>query len=194
MGYFRDGQEVADELVAALELFLTDPDGQAAARAAGASIGTDAVVQLRVRAPEATVRLVLGDKPRVERGEDDGVPPVDLAIDADTLHDLMVDHLGAGHIARAIELGQISVTGSPRSLDAMIVMAGSLGDCYRRSLDARGRHDLLATPVPPPPGDWMIDVVGPEIFLRDVISERRNRNERESKGGQGNPDRPPVHP
>lgn len=194
MGYFRDSQEVADELVAALELFLEDPDGSAAARAAGDSIGPDAVVRVRVHDPDATVRLVLGEAPRVEQGDGDAVPPVDLAIDADTLHDLMVDHLAAGHIARAIELGDISVTGSPRSLDAMIIMAGSLGDCYRRSLDARGRHDLLATPVPPPPGEWMIDVVGPELFIRDVIGGRHKRNERESRAGQGDEARPPVHP
>lgn len=194
MRYFHDGQEVADELVAAIELFLADPEGSAAARAAGASIGPDAVVQLRVRDPDATVRLVLGDEPRVARGEDNGVSPVDLAIEANTLHDLMVEHLGAGYIARAIELGQISVTGSPRSLDAMIIMAGSLGDCYRRSLEARGRHDLLATPVPPPPGDWMVDVPAPDRFVRDVIGGKRKRNERESTPGQGNPSRPPVHP
>ena len=194
MGYFRDGQEASDELVAALELFLEDPDGLAAARAAGASIGGDAVVRFQLREPDATVRLALADTPAVEQGDSDGVPSVDIEIDADTFHDLMVDHLGAGHIAHAIELKKIRVDGAPRSLDALIVMAGALGDCYRRSLDARGRHDLLATPVPPPPGDWMVDVVGPELFIRNVIAERRQRNERESGAGQGDPARPPVHP
>ncbi|HWI74851.1 MAG TPA: hypothetical protein VNT55_23015 [Baekduia sp.] len=185
---------MADELVAALELFLEDPDGHAAARVAGESIGPGAALSLRTHAPEATLRLVLGEAPRVERGESGDVAPVEVTIDANTLHDLMVDHLGAGHIARAIELKEIHLDGSPHALDAVIVLAGSLGGCYRRSLEARGRHDLLATPVPPPPGDWMIDVVGPELFIRDVIGGRHKRNERESRGGQGDPDRPPVHP
>lgn len=197
MGHFRDGQEVADEVCAALELFLADADGAAAARAAGEMFGPDAFVQLRITSPAVVVRLVLSDDPRVERGGEDEAAPVDLMIEADTLHDLMIDNLGAGHIARAIELKQISVTGSPRSLDAMIVMAGSLGDCYRRSLEARGRQDLLATEPPPPIGDWMIDVVGPEMFIRDVIGPRHERNERESRAGQDQAEAgssPPVHP
>jgi|SRR5215207_10104327 len=182
MGYFRDSEELTEEIRAALELFLSSPEGTAAASSAAERFADEAVVELTTFAPETKVTVDLRRR-RVETREPAEGAEVRLRAEADALHDLMVDHMDAGQIARALEERRIQVVGSPRQLDALIVIAGAIGDCWRRSLEQRGRQDLLSTPEPPPAGDWSTERMDPELFVSEELAARRARNQRESIPG-----------
>ncbi|WP_406349306.1 hypothetical protein OHA44_37205 [Streptomyces sp. NBC_00144] len=179
MSYFAHAEELVGELRAALELFLSTPEGKEAAKTAasgfdkGEGLPDEPSVVLVTSAPETATTLVLGDRPRVEDGGTELAAQVQFQADGNALHNLLLEKFDAGQIARAIEEKRLSVSGPPWALDALIVLAGALTGAYRASLEQRGRDDLLNTPAPPPAGVWEVPVPRPEDFMGAVVPARR---------------------
>lgn len=187
MSYFQDAEDLSAEVAAAFELFLSTETGrQAALKAAGGfdrgdGFPDEPVAVVITSDPETATTLVLGEKARVEPGGADLPAQVQFSADANALHDLLAENYDAGQIARAVEEKRLKVSGPPWTLDALIVLAGAFGGCYRRSLEQRGRTDLLETPAPAPAGVWEVPVPRPEDFMGTVIPARRKFNQSMSK-------------
>lgn len=181
MAYFRDGHDIAAELVAALEAYVSSTEGAAATAQAAREFqaGEEAVVLFETSNPEAAVRLDLRNR-TVARGG--GAATVGLRMDADTMHDLMLDRLDGGQIARAFEEGRLAITGPPWALDALVKISQSVSQCWRQSLEARGRQDLLSAPPPPPAGVWE-KYYDPEVFVEQIIPERKRRIQEYTRAG-----------
>jgi hypothetical protein len=183
VSYFKDAQDLSAEVAAAFELFLSTQEGKEAAHvaAAGFDLGDglpeEPVAVVITSDPETATMLVLGDKARVEQGGRDVPAQVQFSSDANTLHDFLAENYDAGQLARAVEEKRLSVSGPPWSLDALIVLAGAFGGVYRRSLEQRGRTDLLETLAPAPSGVWEVPVPRPEDFVGAVIPARRKFNQ-----------------
>lgn len=187
MGYFNSAEELSAELVASLELFLDTDGGRLAAESAvngfdlGEGFPGEPLVNIVTSDPKTITTLVLGTKARVEIHEQEPVAQVQLTADADSLHDLLLENYDAGQIARAVEEHRVSVSGSPWSLDALIVLAGMYAGFYRESLEQRGSHQLLQTLPPAPSGVWEVAVPRPEDFMAAVVPERRQFTQKMSK-------------
>lgn len=179
MSYFKDAEDLTEELAAAFELFLATDDGRnAAERAAsgfdqGDGLPTEPQVLVVTTDPTSATTLVFGEKARFDRVGGDTPAQVQFSADANALHDLLLENYDAGQIARAVEEKRLGVSGPPWSLDALIVVAGVFAGFYRRSLEQRSRTDLLDTPKPPPAGIWEVPVPRPEDFMGAVVPERR---------------------
>ncbi len=182
MAYFTTAADLADELAASFELFLATAEGRHAAKqaASGFDVGDglpeEPAVLVVTANPATATTLVLGDNARVERSGEQVRAQVRLTADADVLHDVLLENYDAGQIARAVEEKRLSVSGSPWSLDSLIVLAGAFAGSYRRSLEQRGRNDLLQTPAPAPAGVWEVDVPDPADFVGAVVPGRRQFN------------------
>lgn len=187
MSYFNTANDLSTELVAAFELFLATQEGRRAAELAelgfdlGEGLPEEPTVMLVTSEPETVTTLILGKKARVEVGGEQDRGHVRMSADADALHDLLMENYDAGQIARAIEENRLGVSGPPWSLDALIVLAGAFAGCYRRSLEQRGRTDLLQTPAPAPAGIWEVPIPRPEDFMATVVPARRQFNQTTSK-------------
>lgn len=187
MSYFSTADDLSKELVASFELFLATDEGRRAAELAdsgfdlGDGLPEEPTVVVVTSRPTTTTTLVLGKEARVEAGREQDRAQVRMDADADALHDLLMENYDAGQIARAVEENRLSVSGPPWSLDALIVLAGAFAGCYRRSLEQRGRTDLLETPVPAPAGVWEVPVPRPEDFIGAVVPARRQFNQATSK-------------
>jgi hypothetical protein len=187
LSYFKNADDLSAELAASFDLFLSTEEGRRAAglAAAGFDLGDglpeEPMVVVVTSNPSTTTTLVLGENAHVEVGGEDIPAQVRMTADADALHDLLMENYDAGQIARAVEEHRLSVPGPPWSLDALIVLAGAFGGFYRRSLEQRGRTDLLETPPPPPAGVWEVAVPRPEDFMGGVVPARRQFNQATSK-------------
>lgn len=180
MSYFSDAEQLTEELKAAFELFLSTDKGREAAVAAksgfdqGDGLPDEPMVVVLTTDPESAITLVLGDEARVVLGGHDRPVQVRLNADASALHDLLLENYDAGQIARAVEEKRLGVSGPPWSLDALIVLVGAFAGIYRRSLEARGRTDLLNTPAPAPSGVWEVPIPRPEDFMGATVPARRD--------------------
>jgi hypothetical protein len=187
VSYFAQAEDLEAELRAALELFLATDEGHQAARAAvagfdrGPGLPDEPTVAITTRDPAVSMKLLLGDRARVEAGAPDEPAHVQFTTDADALHDLLAENYDAGQIARAVEEKRLAVAGPPWSLDALIVLAGAFAGCYRRSLEQRGRVDLLEAALPAAAGVWQVPVPRPEDFVRVVVAQRRQFNQSMSR-------------
>jgi hypothetical protein len=183
VSYFGNAEDVYQELAATFELFLSEPAGREAALAAsdgfdrGDGLPEEPIVVVMTSDPATSLMLILGENARVKRGGQDLAAQVQVTADASSLHDLLLENYDAGQIARAVEEKRIKVSGPPWSLDALIVLAGALEGFYRRSLEQRGRTDLLTTPAPPAAGIWEVPIPNPEDFMGAVVPARRRFNQ-----------------
>lgn len=162
MGFFRDGDELQAELCAFLGDFVAS---DAAARAA-AETGFEGVLVLRTVNPESAVSLDVSGR-RVSSGAvDNGA--VELELEADDLHHILLNRLGPVEISRLYETDCVRFAGRPEALGAVALLAGRVQQFYPDSLMRRGRQDLLDTPAPATGDLW--DVGGPP---KEVIGKRR---------------------
>lgn len=182
MTYFSTAAVLAAELAASVDLFLAAEEGRRAAEQAasgfdvGGGLPDEPMVLVVTSNPSTAITLVLGENARVEVGGEQVRAQVRLTADADALHDLLLEKYDAGQIARAVEERRLTVSGSPWSLDSLIVFAGAFAGAYRRSLEQRGRSDLLQTPEPAPAGVWEVAVPDPADFVGAVVPARRHFN------------------
>jgi hypothetical protein len=151
VSYYATTEELEQELEAFLSAFLASDDGTRAADAAR-QVGDSAILTLRLLDPDAVVSvdflartLVLGP---VEGAD------VEVEMEADALHDLLLDRLGPVEISRLYETDRVRFTGGTTQLAGLVLAAGPLQPYYERSLEARGRTDLLETPAPETPIVW----------------------------------------
>jgi hypothetical protein len=151
VSYYASTDDLQRELVAFLTAFLGSDDGARATEAARALEG-GATLALRVLDPDADVSVDFASG-RVLLGAADDAD-VEIEIEADALHDILLERLDAVQISRLYETDRVRFRGSPQHLGGLIVLAGPLGPCYRASLAERGRDDLLGTPPPPTKIEW----------------------------------------
>jgi len=174
---FADAAEVREEVTAFLTRFLESGDGLAAA-AAAAGLEEPAVLELRVTDPDAVVYVDFAERRVVERP--DAAPAAVARIDADSLHHLLIDHLGPIEISRLAEENRVQLEGPPLVLAALLVLAAQLQPHYRASLEERGKQRLLDSPAPeagviwgnddPPPA--LVGVRRPWQRQKDVVLSR----------------------
>jgi hypothetical protein len=151
VSHYADGEDLEAELVAALTAFVDSGDGARAVQAARAA-GDSARLELRLRDPDALVSVdFFAGTVSTEPVED---ADVEIEMDADALHDILLDRLDPVQISRLYETGQVRFSGSYQHLGALILLAGPLQPHYPASLERRGRQDLLDTPLPPTRVAW----------------------------------------
>lgn len=165
MSHFATAEELQAELGAFLREFVGSETGRRAADAAREA-GLTGPLVLRTVNPAAAVWLDVSEG-RVEAAPD-GEPVVELELEADDLHDLLLNRLGPVEISQLYETDRVRFAGPPEALGALAILAGQLQPFYPESLARRGRQDLLDTPARPTRTLW--DVDGPP---REVIGKRR---------------------
>jgi hypothetical protein len=168
MSYFADRQDLEREVVAFATAFLSSDDGFRAREAARAS-GEPPRVVVHIADPEAVVSVDFFDGS--VRPEALPEPSVEIELEADALHDILLGRLDPVQISRLCETGRLSFSGAPTDLAALVVVAGPLQLHYAASLERRGRQDLLATRMPERAVVW---TTGPDAPLREIINERRS--------------------
>lgn len=151
MSYYTSQEELQRELVAFLTAFLSSDQGARATEAARA-LGDSAKLCLHIVDPDTTVSVDFFSG-RVVLDAVDGAD-VDIEIEADALHDILLERLDPVQISRLYETDRVHFRGSAQHLAALIMLAGPLAPFYRRSLADRGRDDLLGTPAPPTRTQW----------------------------------------
>lgn len=151
MSHYATSTELEQELEAFLEAFLTSDDGARAAEAARA-LGDSATLTLHLLEPEAVVSVDFLARTVVLEAVEGA--DVELEMDTDALHDLLLDRLGPVDISRLYETERVRFTGGTTQLAGLVLAAGPLQPWYARSLEARGRQDLLDTPAPETPVVW----------------------------------------
>ena len=165
MSVFASGEELQVELTAFMRRFLESDDGRAGIEAARA-LGDSARLVVRTRDPE-TVLSVDVFAGTVEPNAIDE-PDVELEIEADRLHDVLLTRLSPTQLASLYETDQLVFEGAAGHLGALILLAGPLQPHYPASLAERGREDLLAAAAPPLDVIWSSD--GPP---KQLIGVRR---------------------
>jgi hypothetical protein len=168
MSHYGDGRDLEQELVAFLEGFFASGDGQAAIGRAR-ELGESAVLVLRLDDP-ALVLSVDFFAGTVRTGPVDGAD-VEIEMDADALHDILLDRLDPVQTSRLYETDRVRFRGGSQHLAALILLAGPLAPHYAASLRRRGRTDLLETPLPPTKTAWgdPAEALSP----REMIGKRR---------------------
>lgn len=167
MTVFADSTELTEVLSAFLGDFLASQDGASASEAAR-SLGDRARLTVRTRDPAARVSAdFFAD--RVVAGPIDD-PNVEIELDADDLHDLLLGHLDPVQISRRYETGRLTFAGAATDLAALVMLAGALQPYYPAALRGLGREDLLQTPAPERPIVW---TTGPDAEPQAVINSRR---------------------
>lgn len=146
MTVFRDGREAETVVLAFLDRYLQSEDGAAAAAQAGL-VDAAPVLELRLVEPDAVLHVDFGAR-RAALGPAPDTPGAVAEIQADDLHDLLLDRLGPVEISRLGEEGRVRLDGPPPALAALLVLAGQIQPHYPASLAEQGRDDLLATPMP----------------------------------------------
>ncbi len=165
MSYFTDSREVHDEIAAFLQRFFASPDG-AAARERVQALSDSGTLVLHVVDPDATLAIDFLTGTISEEAPAD--PDIEIQLEADALHDILLERLDPVQISRLYETEKVAFSGEARNLAALIMVAGPLQPFYAESLRARRRDDLLATPMPPTQVAWLDE--GP---YREVIGRRR---------------------
>jgi hypothetical protein len=168
MRHYATSADLEQELEAFLRAFLESDDGARAAEAAR-SLVDSATLTLRLLDPEAVVSVDFLARTVVlepVEGAD-----VEVEMDADALHDLLLDRLGPVEISRLYETDRVRFTGGTTQLGGLVLAAGPLQPYYARSLAARGRDDLLDTPAPDTPVVW--GDPSEAISPRKLIGQRR---------------------
>lgn len=143
MPYFTRAEDLEAELVATAERFLRSDPGP-----------RPDVPTLLLRTVDPGVEITIDFANRraaAGAGEEAGVV---LEVEADALHDILLDRLDPVQISRLYETERVSFAGSPEQLAALILAAGRIQLHYGASLRERGRSDLLATPAPPSKVEW----------------------------------------
>lgn len=165
MQYFANGQELHDELAAALDAFFASPDGELA-RERVRDLADSAILTLHVVEPEATITIdfLAGSVSSAHHADAD----VEIQLEADALHDVLLERLDPVQISRLYETDLLAFSGEARNLAGLITLAGPLSRFYTESLERRGRDDLLTTPLPETKVAWLDE--GP---YREVIGKRR---------------------
>jgi hypothetical protein len=151
MSYYASSQELEQEIVAFLEGFFASGDGQRAAEQARA-LGDSAVLVLHLVDPDAVVSVDFFAG-TVSLGVVESAD-VEIEMEADALHDILLDRLDPVQTSRLYETDRVRFSGASEHLAALIVLAGPLAPHYAASLQRRGREDLLATPLPPTKVAW----------------------------------------
>jgi hypothetical protein len=167
MSVYADGEELTAQLIAFLEGFLASEDGARACDAARA-LGAQARLTVRTVDPVAEVSVDFFAR-GVSAGPMDDAN-VEIELEADALHDLLLGRLDPVQISRLYETGRLTFAGAATDLAALIVLAGPLQPHYPESLQRRGRDDLLSTP---PPETGTVWTTGPDDPPREIISTRR---------------------
>jgi hypothetical protein len=167
MSVFADGAELTEVLSAFLGDFLASEDG-ASAREAARSLGDHARLTLHTLDPGAQVSADFFAGTVVAGPIDD--PNVEIELEADDLHDLLLGRLDAVQISRLYETDRLSFAGAATDLAALVMLAGALQPCYPATLRRLGREDLLGTPMPERHAVW---TSGRDDPPRAVINSRR---------------------
>ena len=180
MSYFADADELAESLELVLADFIASPDGATGVKAAMAYCD-ELRLTIRTSDPEATVSVdfIAATTAR----EPIPNPTVRLEIQADALHDILMNRLGPVEISSLLERNRVVVEGPPAALGALIVIAGPLQRQYEDSLARHGRRHLLGTPQPAVGEIWH----GPDT-PGDLIGSRRPWQS--ARGGSKNGSRP----
>ena len=136
MAYFGDAQEVYDfigrlfvEVVADAEL---GPKFQRA----------DTIVRYRFSDPDAqvTVKIRAAEETRVDLGDSDLEPEVEMTMAADTAHRFW---LGKVNVTVALARGQIKAKGPVAKVLKLVPLAKPAFPRYRAMIEDAGREDLL---------------------------------------------------
>jgi hypothetical protein len=151
MTYFASGEELQAELEAFLGAFLASEEGARATEQARA-LGDRATLVLRTVEPDAAVAVDFLARRVLPGAEEDG--DVEIEVEADALHDVLLERLGPVQISQLYETERLTFRGSAQHLAGLIALAGPLAPSYRASLERRGRDDLLATPAPATKVEW----------------------------------------
>lgn len=151
MTYFASGEELQRELVAFLAAFFESEDGERAVHAARA-LGDRGTLLIRTVDPETVVSIDFFSasvSPHAAESRD-----VEIQVEADALHDILLERLDPVQISRLYETERLLFSGASQNLAALIMLAGALQPHYPASLARRGRNDLLDTPAPPTKIAW----------------------------------------
>jgi hypothetical protein len=162
MTAFRDSADAAGVVLAFLQRFLASEDGAEAAAHAGL-LDASPVLELRLLDPDATVHVDFAARTAAV-GAAPHEPGAIAEIQADDLHDLLLDRLGPMEISRLGEEGRVRLEGPPPVLAALLVLAGRIQPHYPASLTDQGREDLLATPRPEVGVIWGNDDPPPNLI------------------------------
>jgi hypothetical protein len=145
MSYFADGDEVRALFTALFERFLGSEDG-AHVRRQAAELSSPAILDLYVKAPDAVLSVDLGAGSVSHEPAADAA--VRLEVEADVLHDVLLERLDPVQISRPFEEDRAVIEGTPEALVGLVRVAGLLPPQYRACLVELGRGDLLAAPAP----------------------------------------------
>jgi hypothetical protein len=168
VSHFASGEDLQRELVAFLTAFIGSDDGARAIEAARA-LGDSATLVLHTVDPEAVLSVdFYAGSVTLDAVAD---PDVEIQLEADALHDILLNRLDPVQLSRLYETDRLAFSGASRHLAALIMLAGPLQPHYPASLERRGRRDLLDTPMPPTKVAWG----SPEEALspKRVIGRRR---------------------
>lgn len=161
MSVYASSDELRDVLVEMIDGFLASDAGAAAAARAGL-LDVPPVLEVHVHGPELVLHVDVGAR-TVADGAAGGAGAV-LELQADDLHELLLDRLGPVEISRLVEEERLHLRGTPPALVGALVLAGELQAGYPAVLERRGRDDLLATPLPVVGEIWESDHPPAPVF------------------------------
>lgn len=150
MTYFADAADLEAEITAWLGRCFGDE--ALAAAVAGAEPGGPTLL-LRTVEPAVALTVDLANA-RVERATAEGAADVELELEADALHDILLNRLDAVQLSRLYETDRVAFAGAPEHLAGLIMLARHVQPRYEESLRERGRTDLLETPMPETKVAW----------------------------------------
>lgn len=135
MGYFEDADDVYGTLGKLFQQLAEDDELGPRFRKA------NAVVQYRYRDPEATITVSLKpDEPgRVDFGETDLEPDVEMSMEADTAHRFW---LGKVNVTTALARGEIKASGPVAKILKLVPLTKPVYPRYQAMLESDGRDDL----------------------------------------------------
>lgn len=164
--YYATGRDLERELVAFLTAFL-ESDAGARATAAAGELGDSATLEVRLVDPDATLTVDFAAGSVVVGAAE--AADVELELEADALHDILLERLGPVQISQLYETDRLRFRGSPQHLAALVVLAAPLAPFYRATLVRHGRDDLLHAPAPATKAEWGT----PDDPIKRVIGRRR---------------------
>jgi hypothetical protein len=145
MSYFADGDEVRALLTGLFERFLASADGELV-RGQVAELPSRPVLDLYVKAPDAVLSIDLASASITHEPAADA--SIRLEVEADVVHDVLLERLDPVQISRPFEEDRAVIDGTPEALVGLVRVAGLLPPHYRACLLELGRADLLDTPAP----------------------------------------------
>lgn len=165
MSYFADSAEVETVFGGLFVRFLASEDGERTAELARA-LPVCAVLEIHLSDPDAVFAVDFAARTVLPAPPEEA--SVRLAVEASTLHDVLLERLDPVQLSRVFEEDRAALDGAPEALVGCIRVAGLLAQHYPAALDEQGRPDLLTTPVPRRGIVWQSD--GPPKL---VIGKRR---------------------